>query len=162
MNSKAVRPCRALSRARLKRASAPLSTPSATKPVAFSAGLETSFKYRNDAKRSLRTDQLVLEVVAAVVLLEGLEAAPDAPIGEQDLKAKHELAGGCIGEHTGTAGIGREVAADLAAGLGRQAQGKVAVDPLGEVSPRSSSYSRPHRRRARARAARGTAGSCRA
>ena len=72
-----------------------------------------------------------LQVVAGVVLLQRAEAVPDAAVGEHDLEAEHELARVAVGQHADAAGVGAEVAADLAGALRRQAEREQAVDAVG-------------------------------
>ena len=56
----------------------------------------------------------MLEVVAGVVLAQGLQPVPDPPVGEHHFEPEHQVAGIAIGEHGGSAGIGGEVASDPA------------------------------------------------
>ena len=53
----------------------------------------------DDAERPLRADEQVLQVVARVVLLQALEAVPDAPVGQHHLEAEHQLARIAVSQH---------------------------------------------------------------
>ncbi len=64
------------------------------------------------------------QIVAGVVLLQGAQAIPHAPIGEDHLEPEHQIARGAVCEHADAAGIGRQIAADLAAAFRGEAQRK--------------------------------------
>ena len=72
---------------------------------------------RDDAKRSFRADEQLLEVIPGIVLAQAAQAVPDPAIGKHDLDAKHEIAGIPEAQHGRAAGIGGQVAADRAASL---------------------------------------------
>ena len=78
----------------------------------------------DDAERSLRADDEVLEVVARIVLAQGFQPVPHKPAGEHDFESEGKLPRAAIGEHGHPAGIGGEHAADLGASLGGEAQGE--------------------------------------
>jgi hypothetical protein len=61
--------------------------------------------------------QEVLQVVAGVVLAQAPESIPHAAVGKHDLEPEHQLARVAVAHHARAAGVGREVAADLAAAL---------------------------------------------
>src|SRR5262249_18003824 len=61
------------------------------------------------------------------------ESLPHAAVGEDDLEAEHLLARIAVGQHGDAAGVGGEVAADLAAPLRGQAEGE---QPIGLVGSR--------------------------
>src|SRR3546814_1336928 len=65
--------------------------------------------------------------MAGVVLAQRAQAVPHAPVRQHYLEAEHEIARGAVAQHVHAAGIGREVAADLARALGAEAQGEEAV-----------------------------------
>ena len=68
----------------------------------------------HDAQPSLTADEELLEIVAAIVFAERIEAAPDAPIAEHDLEAGSGL-GSCRSQHIHAPGVGCDIAADPAA-----------------------------------------------
>ena len=72
----------------------------------------------NDAERSFRADKQLLEVVTGIVLAQSAQPVPDAPVGQHDFQAEDLVARGAVAQHIDAAGVGREVAADLAAALG--------------------------------------------
>ncbi len=76
----------------------------------------------DDAERSLRADDEVLEIITRIVLAQRLQAVPHAPVGEHDFKPKGEIARAAVSEHGHAAGIGGEHAADLAASFRGEAQ----------------------------------------
>ena len=84
----------------------------------------------DDAKRTLGADEQLLEVVAGVVLAQSSEAAPDLAIREHDLEPEHEIARHAVAQHLDPAGVGRKIAADLAAPLRREAQREEPVGVL--------------------------------
>ena len=71
----------------------------------------------DDSQCPLGAHEEVLEVVAGVVLPQRLEPVPDAPVGQHDFQAEHEVARIAVAKHADAAGVGRQVAADLAAAL---------------------------------------------
>ena len=72
----------------------------------------------NDAERPLGADKELLEVVTGIVLAQSAQPVPDAPVGQHDLQAEDLVARGAVTQHVHPAGVGREIAADLAAALG--------------------------------------------
>ena len=74
----------------------------------------------NDAQRAFRADEPLLQVIAGVVLAQAAQPVPEAPVGQRDLEAEHQLAHVAVAQHADAAGIGRDVAADLAGALGAQ------------------------------------------
>jgi hypothetical protein len=74
------------------------------------------------AQRALAADEQVAQVVAGVVLAQARQAVPDLALRRHDLQPQAQPA--CVAEaqHLGAAGVGRQVAADRAAALGRQAE----------------------------------------
>ena len=159
MNSKAVSPVPAVSCARLNSPSADLKSGIATMRGRLLQRARKQLEHgrRDDAERAFRADEQVSQVVAGVVLLQGLEAVPDAPVGQHHLEAEHQLARVAVGQHADAAGVGAEVAAELAAALRRQAQRETAGWPSRPPpAPRPASgrsppswCSPPHRPRAR-------------
>ena len=79
---------------------------------------------RDEAQRALGADEQLLQVVAGVVLAQGAQPVEDPPVRQHDLEAEDQFAGRSVAEHVRAAGIGREVAAELAAALGSEAQGE--------------------------------------
>ncbi len=76
----------------------------------------------DDAEGALAADEELLQVVAGVVLAQPPQPVPDAAIGQHDLEAQGQLAGIAVAQYRNPAGVGREIAADLAAPLGAEAQ----------------------------------------
>ena len=81
----------------------------------------------DDAERALGAHEQVLEVVAGVVLLERAQAVPDVAVGQHDLEAHHQVARVAVAQHLHAAGVGREIAADLARALRAEAEREEAV-----------------------------------
>ena len=82
----------------------------------------------DDAERALAADEQLLQIVAGVVLAQAPEPVPDAPVGQHHLDSQGEFAGIAVAQHRDAAGIGRNVAADLAAAFRTEAQRKQPVD----------------------------------
>ena len=99
---------------------------------ALAARLRHQLQHRrgDDAERPLGADEQVAEVVAGIVLAQLPEAVPHLAGGEHHLDAENQFARVAIGEHAGAAGIGRQVAADLARALRGERQRK---QPVGDV-----------------------------
>ena len=83
---------------------------------------------RDDADGALAADEQLLHVEAGIVLAQAAQTVPDAPVGQHHLQPQHEVAGIAVAQHLGAAGIGREVAADLAGAFRPQAQREQPVD----------------------------------
>ncbi|WKT97695.1 alpha-amylase family glycosyl hydrolase [Micromonospora soli] len=66
---------------------------------------------------AFRADEQLLEVVAGVVLPQPPEPVPDPPVGEHHLQPEGQVPHRAVAEHSGPAGVGREVAADGATSL---------------------------------------------
>ncbi len=80
----------------------------------------------DDAQRSFGADEQVFQVVAGVVLAQAPQRRVDAPIGQHRLDAEHQVPHIAVAQHRGTAGIGRQIAPDLARAFGADAQRKQA------------------------------------
>ena len=65
--------------------------------------------------------------------IEGPAANLDPAVGKHDFEAHHQLAGIAVAQDAGPAGIGRDIAADLAAAFGPQAQRKQASRRVGRL-----------------------------
>ena len=81
----------------------------------------------DDAERALAADEQLLQIVAGVVLAQPAQPVPDPPVGQYHLDPQGQLAGVAVAQHGDAAGIGRQIAADLAAALGAEAQRKQPV-----------------------------------
>ncbi len=81
----------------------------------------------NDAQRALGADEKLLQVVAGVVLAQGAQPVPQAPVGQHRFQPEHLVARVAVAQHVDAARIGREVAADLAAAFGAERKGEQAV-----------------------------------
>ncbi len=82
----------------------------------------------DDAERAFAADEELLHVVAGIVLAQRAQAVPHAAIGQHDFEAEHQRARIAVAQHLDTAGIGRDIAADLARAFGAEAQGEEAID----------------------------------
>jgi hypothetical protein len=87
----------------------------------------------DDSQRALAADEEAGEVVAGIVLAQPRQPGQHAAIGQHHLQAEGELAHHPVAQDRGAASIGREVAADLAAAFGPEAQRKQAVDGTGRL-----------------------------
>ena len=74
------------------------------------------------AQRPLAADEQLLEVVAGVVLAQPAQHRQHLAGRQHDLQAQHQVARHPVAQHRGAAGVGRDVAADLAGPLGGQRQ----------------------------------------
>src|SRR5690606_15245010 len=81
----------------------------------------------DDAERALRTNEELLHVVAGIILAQATQAIPDLAVGEHHFEAEHEAARIAIAQHLIAAGIGRNVATDLAGAFGAKAQREKAI-----------------------------------
>src|SRR3546814_17625688 len=81
---------------------------------------------------------------AGVVLAQRAQAVPRAPVRQHYLEAEHEIARGAVAQHVHAAGIGREVAADLARALGAEAPGEEAVGLDRSLLPLLQDAAGPH------------------
>ena len=75
----------------------------------------------DDAERAFGADEEMLQVEAGVVLAQAVQAVPDPAVGEHHFEAEHVLARIAVAQHAGAAGVGRDVAADLARAFGAEA-----------------------------------------
>ena len=89
-------------------------------------GKELEARGGDDAKRAFGADEQVSQVVARVVLAQALEPVEHATVGQDHLESEHQLAGDPVPQRREAAGVGREIAADLAAALGAERQREVA------------------------------------
>ncbi len=78
----------------------------------------------DDAQRTFGADQQLLEVVAGVVLAQAGQTVQHAAVGQHRLQAQGQLAHRPVAQHRHAAGIGGQVAADLAAAFRGQRQRK--------------------------------------
>ncbi|GBE43463.1 hypothetical protein BMS3Bbin10_01540 [bacterium BMS3Bbin10] len=80
-------------------------------------GLWKQLQHRtgNDAERALGPDKQVFQVITRIVLAERAQPVPDTPVGQYHLKSQNHVPRIAIGQHGRSAGIGGEIAADLAA-----------------------------------------------
>ena len=74
------------------------------------------------AERAFGADEEVAQVVACVVLAQRIEAREHAAVRQHHLEAERELARHAVAQDVDAPGVGREVAADLAAALGAEAE----------------------------------------
>ena len=76
------------------------------------------------AQRAFAADHQVAQVVARVVFAQSGQAVPDLALRIDHLQPQAQIARIAIAQHLRAAGVGGQIAADGAAALGRQAQGK--------------------------------------
>ena len=76
----------------------------------------------DDSQGALRADEELLEIVAGVVLAEGGERVEDAAVGEDGLDAQDGAVQAAVAQQAQPAGVGGDVAADLAAALGAEVE----------------------------------------
>src|SRR5205085_4440917 len=76
----------------------------------------------DDAERAFGAEKELLQVVAGVVLAQAAQPFPHAAIGQHNLQAQHLVARAAVTEHVDAAGVGGEIAADLAAAFGGERQ----------------------------------------
>ena len=79
------------------------------------------------AERAFGAEEQRLDVVPRVVLAKRVERGQHAPIGEHDFEPEHLIAHHAVANDIGAAGVGGEVAADLAAAFGAETQRKEPV-----------------------------------
>jgi len=84
--------------------------------------IEFEHRSGNDAERAFGADEQVLEVVAGIVLAQAAQAIPDFAAGQHDLQAERQFAHVAVAQHLHAAGVGGEVAANLAAAFRRQGE----------------------------------------
>ncbi len=68
----------------------------------------------DEAEGAFRADEDLLQVVARIVLQHLVERGDDGPVGQHGLEAQHLLARHAVADDADAAGIGGEIAADLA------------------------------------------------
>ena len=78
----------------------------------------------DDAQRAFGANQQLFEVVAGVVLAQARQAIQHAAVGQHRFQAQGQLAHRPIAQHRHAAGIGGQIAADLAAAFRGQRQRK--------------------------------------
>ena len=71
----------------------------------------------DDTERAFCTDQEMAPVIAAIVLLQPSQAVQDFAGRQHRFQPEAEVAAVAVGEHSGAAGVGRQIAADLAGAL---------------------------------------------
>ena len=84
------------------------------------------------AEGALGADEQVFQVVAGIVLAQRRKPVPGTAVRQHRFEAERELAGVAVAQHRGAAGVGREIAADLARSLGAEAQREHPVIVLGD------------------------------
>ena len=99
----------------------------------------------DDAERALAADEELLQIVAGIVLAQAREPVPDPPVGQHHLDPQGQFAGIAVAQDGDAAGIGREIAADLAAALGAEAQRKQPVGLGRRLRADRRGCSRPRR-----------------
>jgi hypothetical protein len=82
----------------------------------------------DNAQRPFRTDQQLVEIVAAIVFLEARKPVVDGAVGQHRFHALHQRAHGPEAQHLGAAGVGGDEAADGAAAARAQGQRETPAD----------------------------------
>ncbi|MNZ91458.1 hypothetical protein D3C78_1104450 [compost metagenome] len=90
--------------------------------VARGQGMQLEHGGGDDAQRAFGANEQLLEVVARVVLAQTAQRGVDAAVGQHGLDAQREVAHIAVAQHGRAAGVGREIAADLARTFGAYAQ----------------------------------------
>ena len=72
----------------------------------------------NDAERAFGADEQLFEVVTGIVLAQAAQAVPDFARGQHDLQTERQFTSVAVTQHLYAAGIGRQIAADLATAFG--------------------------------------------
>jgi hypothetical protein len=81
--------------------------------------------------KSLSVAAVMIQVIAGVALAQAAQPVPHPAVGQHHFEAERELARVAVAQHVDAAGIGREIAADLARALGAQAEREQPVGRLG-------------------------------
>ena len=81
----------------------------------------------DDPERAFAADEELLQIVAGIVLAQAAQPVPDPPVRQHDFEAQGQLARVAVAQYRDAAGIGRQIAADLAAALGAEAEGEQPV-----------------------------------
>ena len=68
----------------------------------------------DEAERAFRADEDLLQVIARIVLQHLVERGDDGAVGQHGLESQHLLARHAVADDADAAGIGGEIAADLA------------------------------------------------
>ena len=82
----------------------------------------------DDAERAFRADEQIAQVVARVVLAQRLETFEHAAVGQHDFESEHEVAHHAVAQDRGAAGVGRQVAAELARAFRAEAHREQPID----------------------------------
>ncbi|MNV42742.1 hypothetical protein D3C71_1344270 [compost metagenome] len=90
----------------------------------FWIGVELYGHGRDDAERSFRADEKLLQVNATIVLTQRRQAIPDRAIRQYHFETQHQFAGHAVTQNVDAASIGGDVAADAAAALRAERQRK--------------------------------------
>ncbi|MDT4853763.1 hypothetical protein FQZ97_880410 [compost metagenome] len=90
----------------------------------------------DDAQRAFAADEEVAQVVAGVVLAQAARAFPDLALRRDHFQAQAQVARVAVAHDLRAARVGRQVAADGAAALGRQAQREQVAGLLGGLLQR--------------------------
>ena len=99
------------------------------------------------AERAFGAEEELLQVVAGVVLAQAAQPIPHPAVGQHHFHAEHLLARGSIAQHVDPAGVGRKVAADLAAAFGGERERKQAPGVRRRGLHRGEHAAGLHRRR---------------
>jgi len=85
-------------------------------------GKELHRRGSDDAEGALAADEELLQIVAGIVLAQAAKAVPNPSVGQHHLEAQCQLAGFAVAQDRDAAGVGRQIAADLTAPLGPEAE----------------------------------------
>ena len=106
------------------RATCRLGTPAQITSRSAIAGNQPQRRGGDDAQRAFRADQQLLQIEAAVVLLERGQRGIDAAVGQHRFQPQHQRPHRAVAQHLSAAGIGRDQPADRRRALAAQRQRK--------------------------------------
>ena len=79
----------------------------------------------DDAKGSFRADEQLLQIVAGIVLQHAVHRRDDGAVGQDRFEPQHLFARHAVADHPDAAGIGGEIAADLAGAARAEIEGEI-------------------------------------
>ena len=83
-------------------------------------GAQPQHGARDDAERAFRADEQLAQIIAGIVLGHAVQRRQHGAIGQHGLDAQHIVTGDAMADHADAAGIGGDIAADLAGAAGTQ------------------------------------------
>ena len=76
----------------------------------------------NHPQRALGADEKMFQIIAGIVFTEPPQAVPNPPVRQHHFETEDQGPGIAIAHHLGAAGIGRQIATDLAGSFGCQTE----------------------------------------